>query len=143
MNLTQLKTEVAKIPESAPTRPLWLGVVEELERLSEVIPGDFSVEEVASLRQEIETYRQPKHIPGFCTAPVCERNCANLQQETTEMAKQGVAYALNAVAHWGGPDTEAALATLQEAIMAWNTAGKPETGLRVPLEQLAPRILVA
>ena len=120
MNVVQLRQEIAKIPEDAPSKPLWMGVVEELERL-QTPPGPSSASVVVA---------QDLHSPGLCYTPACAQGCATLRQEEWDKAKGYVTESISMAARWAGPEAVDAYQILVAATEDWVKAGKPEAGMK-------------
>lgn len=91
MDLAELKAEIAKIPEGAPTLPLWNAVAELLSSQAETILGVSSRQAglAASLSAPDPDSAESEHPVGLCQDTTCEV-CVTQAQQLIELGREAL-----------------------------------------------------
>lgn len=100
MDVTQLRQEFVKIPLDAPSRAMWQGVVEELERINLTL-GDFSNQLTALTAARTAQDAVTQHPPGMCqetTCPVCVAQAQALVEAGRDAMANAIDEALGLIA---------------------------------------------
>jgi len=115
MDAVQIRAEIARLPETAQTKPILAGLMEQIESLSNS-PG------LAAMRQELDALKgAPSHTAGLCNKPECQP-CQDARIAVGHQTQEGIVSLFDKAARHYGLEDEMSL--IAEAVKRYRIEDK-------------------